>query len=589
MINKARKLLSLLTHSERRRLLVLIGVNTLAAFSEVLGVFSVLPFLAVAGDPSLIERQPLLNYIYIQGGFKSVKDFVVATGVLTISAILLTNLIGVGSLWYRTKFCYTVISAMSDRLFRGYLSQPYSFFLSRNTNVLIKDLLGETNGFFLNILDPVTSIIARGLQLLFIICALFLYDWRAALSVGLIFGGFYLGVYLVFHKRLQRIGLTRWNSNELRYSLVGEALGGMKEVQLFGREHWYANLFRVESNRMGSLQGRGFLYAVAPRYLIETLAFGTLVVFVLANLWFGKNLTDILPLLGVFAVAGVRLMPALQICFQYSSALSSTWLTVDKLSKLFTEANALAIEPRLPSVSKETLPLKTTLRLDRIHFKYDADGREILTDVSISIPARACIGFCGASGAGKTTLMDICLGVLEPTAGRVLVDEIQMNASNRRAWQKNVGYVPQKTYLLDATIAENIAFGVVKTEINFHEVERASKMASLHEFIHQLPKGYQTTVGERGIRLSGGQIQRIAIARALYHDPEVLFFDEATSALDTDTEKVIVESIQALAHQKTIVIVAHRLSTLRYCDKIYTVDAGRIRSANTYDELVAST
>lgn len=580
------KLVCLLTPKERRSLVLLVAVNTIAALSEVLGVFSVLPFLAVAGDPALIEHQAILQRLYAFGGFTSQRDFVIATGILTITAILTTNLIGVGSLWYRTKFCYGVVSAMSDRLFRGYLSQPYSFFLVRNTNVLIKDLLNETNGFFTNILDPITSIIARALQLFFITTALILYDWRAAVTVGILFGGFYLGLYLLFQNRLQRIGKTRWNSNELRYGLVGEALGGMKEVRMFGREHWYADMFRLESNRMASLQGRGFLYGVAPRYLIETLAFGALVSYVLVNLWQGKNLTDVLPLLGVFAVAGVRLMPAIQICFQYISGLKSNWITVDRLSQLFKDANALAGEPKLPAIATSVLPLQNSFNLRNIEFKYEAGGRAILSDISLTIPARACIGFCGASGAGKTTLMDICLGLLEPSAGQLFVDGILISESNRRMWQKNVGYVPQQIYLLDASIAENIAFGVEKTQIDVKAVEQAAKMASLDELIDHLPKGYATQVGERGVRLSGGQRQRIAIARALYHDPEVLFFDEATSALDSETENMIVESIQALAHKKTILIVAHRLSTLRHCDKIYTLDSGKISSCRSYEELM---
>lgn len=577
---------NLLNRREQRQFGLLVLINTIAAFVEVLGVFSILPFLAVAGNAKLIDEQPILHWAYNLGNFNNHTDFVIYAGIFTATALLLTNSIGILSLWYRTNFCYSVVAAMSDRLFRGYLAQPYSFYMKRNTNVLSKDLLNETYGFFTNVLDPVTSIIARGLQLIFITAALLIYNWRAAIFVGILFGGFYVIVYFLFQKRLQLIGSIRWKCNELRHRVVGEALGGMKEVRLFGRESWYADIFRLESHRYGSLQGRGFLYAVVPRYLIETLAFSSLVLFVIVSLWQGKVLTDILPILGVFAVAGIRLMPAIQIVFQYASGLRTNWITVDRLEKLFTEADALAREPELPQNSTEVLDLNDNLILRDIVFAYGTGIRPVIQGVSLTIPARACVGFCGTSGAGKTTLMDICLGLLEPQSGAVFIDDCKLTSSNRRAWQRNVGYVPQQIYLLDGSISQNIAFGLEGDQIDQNAIVKAAKLASLHDFILDLPNGYSTCVGERGIRLSGGQRQRIAIARALYHDPEVLFFDEATSALDSETENMIVDSIQALAHQKTIIIVAHRLTTLRYCDKIYTLEAGVLIKESNYKQLL---
>ena len=587
MIARLNKLFSLLSPAEKRSFFVLVTLNALAALSEVLGIFSVLPFLAVAGDTSVIKSNPALASLYAWSGLQSHYDFVIVLGLFTIGAIVLTNCIGIVSLWYRTKFCYGVIAAMSDRLFRGYLAQPYSFFLRRNTNVLAKDLLNETQGFFANILDPVTSILARGLQLIFVIAALLVYNWKAALSAGVLFGGFYCVIYLLLHSRLGRIGNVRWACNERRYQLIGEALSGMKEVRLYSREKWYADNFQLESTRLGSLQGRGFLYGVSPRYLLETMAFSALVAYVLIELYNKKNLTEILPLLGIFAVAGVRVMPAVQIVFQYASHLRTNWIGVERLSSLFAEVNASCRAPDLPIPATIRLPLREGLVLESLHFAYPGTTKSVLTGVSVSIPARACVGFCGESGAGKTTLMDLCLGLIEPDRGQIRVDGRIIDDLSRGAWQLNVGYVPQQIYLLDASVAENIAFGVNRAEINLPAVEKAARMASLHDFICQLPLGYETGVGERGIRLSGGQRQRIAIARALYHDPEVLVFDEATSALDSETENTIVESIQALARQKTIIIVAHRISTLRYCDTIYKMIQGTVSEPCTYADLLA--
>ncbi|OQA32739.1 MAG: Lipid A export ATP-binding/permease protein MsbA [Betaproteobacteria bacterium ADurb.Bin341] len=586
MFAPIRCLLGLLTPVERGKLVFLLVINTLAALTEVLGVFSILPFLAVAGDPAVVDRQPLLRQLFEWSGASTGPQFVFRLGLLTIGALLLTNIVGIVSIWYRTRFCYGIMAAMSDRLFRGYLAQPYTFFLRRNTNILAKDLLNEVHQFFTNIIDPATSIVARGLQLLFVIGALIAYNWRAAFAVGVLFGGFYVVVYLLFQRRLQRMGKVRWACNELRYRVAGEALGGMKEVRLFGRESWYADKFKTESDRQSSLLSRTFIYSASPRYILETLAFGALVAYILLQLHQGRNLADVLPLLGVFAVAGVRLMPAVQIVFQYASTLRSNWVSVERLNVLFREVGALGRTPRLLPHAVNPLALQNSFELDDVRFTYPGTETPVLRGITLSIPSKACIGLCGSSGAGKTTLMDICLGLISPDSGEIRVDGKVLSGDLRRAWQRNVGYVPQQIYLLDGSIAANIAFGVEAKYINRQAVERAARMASLHEFISGLPAGYDTGVGERGIRLSGGQRQRIAIARALYHDPEVLFFDEATSALDTETEHMIVESIQNLARQKTIVIVAHRLTTLRYCDAIYSLNAGRVESRKTYAELV---
>lgn len=589
MFDPIRRFLGLLTRAERGKLALLLAINTLAALTEVLGVFSVLPFLAVAGDPAVVERQAYLGQLYTWSAATTHAQFIFRLGLLTVGALFITNLVGIVSLWYRTKFCYGVVSAMSDRLFRGYLAQPYSFFLRRNTNVLAKDLLNEVHTFFTNVLDPVTSIVARGLQLLFVVGALVIYNWQAALAVGGLFGGFYIIIYLLFQNRLRRIGQVRWACNELRYRTVGEALGGMKEVRLFGREAWYADTFRNESNRIASLQGRSFIYGVSPRYLLEPIAFSALVGYILLKVGQGQSLTDVLPLLGVLAVAGVRIMPAVQIVFQYASNLRANWVAVDRLNTLFTEVDALGRVPHLPSNACKPLALNNQFEISDLHFTYPGTCTPVLRGISLTIPAKACVGLCGASGAGKTTLMDICLGLVSPNSGQILVDGLPLSGDLRRAWQQNVGYVPQQIYLLDGTIAQNIAFGVDDGHIDQAAVERAARMASLHDFITGLPAKYDTGVGERGIRLSGGQRQRIAIARALYHNPEVLFFDEATSALDAETEHMIVESIQNLAHQKTIVIVAHRLTTLKYCDAIFTIQDGCIESKKTYKQLTYAT
>lgn len=580
-----RQLLGLLSRGERRGLAVLVAINAFAALIEVVGVFSILPFLAVAGDPTVVERQPLLKALYDQAGFETHRELILAAGLFTIAAIVATNAFGMLSLWYRTRYCYRVLAAMSERLFRAYLSQPYVFFLRRNSAVLGKDLLNEVWGFFNNALEPVTCVVARGLSLLFVVAALFIYDWRAACVVFVVLGGFYGAVHALFQHRLSALGRMRWDANERRFRLVAEALGGLKEVRLFGRERWYAGEFARESDTVARASGRSFLYGISPRYLLESLAFTLLVGVVLAVLLRDRPLSEILPLLGLYAVAGVRLMPALQIVYQYLTTIRTNTVAVHSLAQLFEETGANRAGPGLPEDSGETLRLSDELVATDIRFTYPGTEKPVLDGVSLRIPARSCVGITGASGSGKTTLMDILLGLLEPDSGSLSVDGKPLDAASRRSWHRNVGFVPQQIYLVDGTVAENIAFGIPQDRVDPKAVGRAARMASLHGFIATLPAGYATGVGERGIRLSGGQRQRLAIARALYHDPDLLFFDEATSALDAETENAIVESIQSLAHKKTIVIIAHRLSTLRYCDKVITLDSGIVTRAGAFQEL----
>ena len=585
MRNYLRELLSLLSPGEKRGLAILVAINASAALIEVVGVFSVLPFLAVAGDPSVVERQPVLKALYDRVGFASHREFLLAAGILTIIAIVATNGFGMFSLWYRTRYCYRVLAAMSERLFRAYLAQPYVFFLRRNSAVLGKDLLNEVWGFFSNALDPITSVVARGLSLIFVVAALVVYDWRAACVVFLVLGGFYGVVNALFQHRLSILGRMRWDANERRYRLVSEALGGLKEVRLFGRERWYAGEFSRESNTVARTSGRSFLYGISPRFLLESIAFTLLVGVVLVVLLQGRPLAEILPLLGLYAVAGVRLMPSLQIVYQYLTAIRTNVVAVQGLAKLFEETGANSQKLELPKESVETLRLSSAIAVENVCFTYPRTEKQVLEHASLRIPARSCVGITGPSGSGKTTLMDILLGLLEPDEGVLSIDGKPLDFSLRRAWQQNVGFVPQQIYLVDGTVAENIAFGIPQDRVDAGAIERAARMASLHDFIVGLPQGYATGVGERGIRLSGGQRQRLAIARALYHDPDVLFFDEATSALDADTENAIVESIQSLAHRKTIVIIAHRLSTLRYCDSICTLDSGAITGCCAFHEL----
>jgi ABC-type multidrug transport system fused ATPase/permease subunit len=580
------RLWQLLTPFQRRLFVLLVIVNLVAAAAEVLGVFSVLPFLALAGEPDLAQTQPLLRAIYGYAGFSSSMAFLAAAGGVTITAIILTNIIAIASLWFRTWYCSKVMTEMSDRLLRGYLTQPYDFFLTHNSSVLGKDLLNEVQGFFTYALEPLTILLARLLQIAAIVVALLLFDWSTTLLAGLLFGGFYILSYVVLMKRIHLFGALRYEATDARYRLASEALSGMKEVKLFGRESWYATSFDKASEILVGSQGRLTLYSLTPRYVLEVLVFSSIVIAVLLKMAIGQSFRELAPSLSVFAVAGLRLLPSVQLVFQYAAALAAGATAIDRLHDLFKAVSALDGTPQLPAHVDQPLPLRKAMTIERVCFSYGTALRRVLDDVTLIIPAGACVGICGPSGSGKTTLMDTCLGLLTPSSGRILIDDVALTSASVAHWQRNIGYVPQSIYLIDGTIAENIAFSTDKTTIDMAAVGRAAALAHLTDVIEASERGFDTLVGERGVRLSGGQRQRVAIARALYRDPDVLFFDEATSALDSASEAQVVEAIQSLAHLKTIIVVAHRLTTLRYCDAIYELREGRIVRSGSYNDFV---
>jgi ABC-type multidrug transport system fused ATPase/permease subunit len=563
------------------------GVNILATVAEVLGVFSVLPFLTLAGNPSMARTQPSLRKAFDFFGFSNELSFVFAAGVVTIVAILLTNAINMAALWYRTSFCMDTLSEMSGRLFRGFLSQPYPFFLHRNTAVLGKELLNETQNFYTYALEPVTIMFARGLQVAAVGIALVVFDWRTALLAAILFGGFYGAASWLLNARIHRYGSMRYEANERRFRIAAEALAGVKELQLFGREPWYANAFDSESRALALSTNRLNIFAMTPRFVIEVLVFTALILVVLVKSLRGESFQELAPALGVFAIAGLRMLTSVQLLYQYSTLLSSSSLVLAQITKLFQDVDALHATPTLPVAGGQPFRLLKSLTIDQVTFRYPQTDRTVLDSISLAVPAGSCIGICGPSGSGKTTLMDICLGLLEPETGQVLIDGAPLTATNRPAWQRNIGYVPQSIYLIDGSIADNIAFATDPKTLDMDAVIAAAKMAQLHDFIVGTERGYDTTVGERGVRLSGGQRQRVAIARALYRNPDVLFFDEATSALDTESESLVVDAVQSLAHTKTIIIVAHRLTTLRHCDTVYEMRKGRIVRSAAYETFLA--
>jgi ABC-type multidrug transport system fused ATPase/permease subunit len=404
----------------------------------------------------------------------------------------------------------------------------------------------------------------------------------------LVLGGAYLVIYTTVRKKLGRIGKERVEAGRQLFQIAGEAFGGIKDVKILGKEQDFIKQFSAPSLLYSNHMATKHIIGILPKYALETVAFGGILLIILYLLVLERDISQVLPLLGLYAVAIYRLMPALQQIFQSVTKIRFHLAALDVLYKDVHYQPGEAPMRHIDRDNIKPLPFRRKLELRDITFRYPGAKAPVFEDFNLTIDANSSVAFVGATGSGKTTTVDIILGLIRPERGRLLVDDAEIGDGNLANWQKNLGYVPQHIYLFDKSVARNIAFGVPEDKIDRAAVERAAKVADIHDFILEMPDGYDTMVGERGVKLSGGQRQRIGIARALYHDPEVLILDEATSALDGVTEENVFAAVDALAGSKTIVMIAHRISTVRNCDVIYLLDRGRVIAQGSYEELLAS-
>jgi ATP-binding cassette, subfamily B, bacterial PglK len=432
-------------------------------------------------------------------------------------------------------------------------------------------------------------VLAQAISLICLTLLLILVDPVVALSSVLVLGGSYVTIFLMVRRYLTRIGKRYTTANLGRFQIAQEAIGGIKDVKLLGLEEAYLARFQAPSLQVAASASANQAIGELPRHLLETIAFGGMIALIMALLVSGDgSLADILPTLGVFAFAGLRMFPSVQQIYHSLSYLRYTGAALDVVHRDTMETGANSGRPKTLGRSATVLHVKDHLALDGVSYRYPNSERPILDGLSLSIPARTTVGIVGGTGAGKTTAVDVMLGLLTPQAGSLRVDGVAVGPENLRAWQNTVGYVPQQIFLVDDSVAANIAFGIPPEQIDMAAVERAARVANLHDFVMaDLAQGYQTFVGERGVRLSGGQRQRIGIARALYHDPDVILLDEATSALDNLTERAVMEAVHNLGHHKTIIMIAHRLTTVKECDTIFLMEKGRLVAQGRYDELIA--
>jgi ATP-binding cassette subfamily C protein len=523
--------------------------------------------------------------VYAGLGFTSIHAFLIFCGLAALAALFLANFSYLATYWINTRVSWSIQHGLATRLLQCYLAAPYLLILRRSPADLKKNILEETQQFAGGVLQSGLQLISATVTVVFIVVLLIAVSPALTLIIGGMAGGSFAATYFSIQRKLHSIGTIRFESNTGRYKAVDEALGGQKELRVLGRTRAPIQNFKRNSVLFTNSLAMSSVLGFTPRYLIEVFGFGSILGVVVYLLARQGDIRNVIPLIGLFAYGGYRLLPAMNQAYTGLVALRFNSIVIGTLSNEMAELGKMAVGALCTDSAR--MSFMHRIEANDLHFAYCEDRPPALSGVSLTIPYRHFIGIAGSTGSGKTTLADVILGLLTPQDGQILVDGVEITAANLRTWQNIIGYVPQDIYLADDTIAGNIAFGVPQRDINMEKVRAAAKKAQLSGFIeNKLPEGYETFVGDRGVRLSGGQRQRIGIARALYNDPEVLILDEATSMLDGQTESAFMQAIDALSHRVTLIVIAHRLTTLSKADCIYLLEDGRIESEGTFNNLI---
>ncbi len=579
------KILNLLTRNERKSAALLLMMSLIMALLDTIGVASILPFIAVLSNPNLVETNLILNAMFKASnifGVINTQQFLFVLGILVFLLLIISLSFKALTTYLQIRFNLMREYSIGKRLIEGYLHQPYSWFLNRHSAELGKTILSEVNEVVGSGLAAFMEVITKSMIVVALITLLMITDFKLALIVGFSISLAYGTIFYFIRDFLNKIGKKRLENNELRFKSISEVFGAVKEVKVGGLEKIYVQRFSFPAINYALTQASASISRQLPRFALEAIVFGGVMLLVLYIMTQRGSFTSALPIISLYVFAGYRLMPAFQNIY---SSLTSLSFVSASLDKLYNDIKQLKLHKTY--YNNDLISFKKEINLNMINYSYPNSSRTALKDISINIPINTTVGLIGTTGSGKTTLLDIILGLLEPAKGTLEVDKKNITQQNSRSWQRIIGYVPQHIFLADDTILANIAFGNDKDKINWDSVKKAAKIANLHEFvINELPDQYLTKIGERGIRLSGGQRQRIGIARALYHNPKVLILDEATSALDNETEKVVMDAVNKLNKNITIILVAHRLNTVKNCDVIFKIEKGKVIGQGSFDELI---
>lgn len=571
MISTLKKLNFLLTRRQRTALMVLSVLLFLGMLLEIFGLGVLIPGISILLDPLAFEKYPVLSKLTLFFGLETQNQFIVFSLALILLIYFIKTIFLVILSYKQNGFLSRLSAYISNTLFELYMFQPYSFHTSVNSSILIRNLQTEVS-YFSTFCQALLNLVIEGAMLTGIIVTLVFIEPVGALSVGVFFG---LSSYIFFFfskKKMKRWGKIRQELDGYNSKLIIEGLGGIKNIKILGKEPYFTTNFFNNNSIKANILGKNSTLNLLPRYYLEFLSVFGLVIFVGVLLYLEKDLAGLIATLGVFLAATFRMMPSLNKLIAGSQSLKYYKSSLDVL---YNEFHNLKLS-KFQNQDFIEFDFAKAISLNNVSFSYHTEKAKILNNISLSIKPGEVIGLIGPSGSGKTTLVDLLLGFYTPTIGNINIGD-QSIYNDINSWQKNIGYVSQNIFLLDSSIKSNIALGINDFEIDSDKLETALKLAQLETFVNSLPTGVETRVGEMGVQLSGGQRQRIGIARALYNNPPIIVLDEATSALDTKTESGVMDSIKQLKGLKTIIIIAHRISTLGICDQIYSLDHGVIK------------
>jgi ABC-type branched-subunit amino acid transport system ATPase component len=582
------KIFNLLNSNEKKSFYYLLVLISITGLFDMLGVASILPFLALVINPDIVQTNEIYNYLYIKSAILGVgnsKQFLIFFGLLIFFFMMFSVIFRTYTNYKQVHFALMREYSIGKRLVEAYLKQPYIWFSTKNSAELGKNILSEINQVITFSIVPMLSFISQTIAVIAIIILLILVNMKIAIIAGSVLIGSYIFIFYFVKNFLSNIGSERLRANKDRFASIQEVFSSIKNVKIKRLEKFYINRFAKPAKIYAKNQSLAVVVGLIPRYFIEGISFGAMIILVLVLIERGNNLEKIIPIIALYAFAGYRLLPGLQ---QIYNAFTQIRFSEHALDSLYNEFKNLE---SLGKVSKNLFFTSTnkSITLNNISFCHPNNKKMTLSNVSLSIPFYSTVGIVGATGSGKTTLVDIILGLINPTEGTLSVDSDIINNKSKLSWGKIIGYVPQRINLIDSSIKNNIAFGVSEDDIDYQLVQECAKLSVIHEFIKELPDGYNTNVGEAGATLSGGQIQRIGIARALYNNPKILILDEATNALDAITEKKVMELIhKKLGNKITTIIVAHRINILKDCNIIFYLEKGKLIAQGPYDELIKS-
>lgn len=572
-LHDSHRVWKLIPATKKPEALILLGMMILGMFLEMLGVGLVLPVITIVSKPELLNEYPIFNQLMELAGNPDKAELMLWAMGLLVIIYTIKNLFLAFLAWKQSKFVFSTQAEMAKMLFRGYLHQPYTFHLQRNSADLINNLQVELNLFMNYMLSPGMLFITESMVILGLVSLLLYFEPVGSLTVFSLFvivGGLF---QWLTKKRIIQWGKLRQEHEVLRMKHAQQGIGAIKDVKVSGTESFFINEYEKNSEMSLSMHQKNSFVQNITRLWLEVLAISGLFVLCLGMFLQSGTVSEILPVLGLFGAVSFRLMPSIS---RIVSSLNSLRFGTSITDVIQAEVNQINATDSTAPENFQDMNFDREVAFSGVSYRYPSSHNNVLDNVNLTIRKGTMVGFIGPSGAGKSTLIDILMGLLPPTQGQLQVDGKKVSQSNVRAWQRLIGYVPQSIYLIDDTLEKNIAFGLDSEDINKIALNKAISAAQLDSLVDELPEGIHTLLGENGVRLSGGQRQRVGIARALYHDPSILVLDEATSALDSSTEKEVMSAVASLQGHKTIIAIAHRVSTLISADELFAVKNGQV-------------